>query len=405
MILKKTHTHIRDKKQSYVYRLAVVQLVLWSCFFYAFSALVPLMAQQTGWPIDHFYYALTAGFLLWAVFSPLSGYGVDRGHGTLFMQGAIVVGAVLLGITALSQSPMVTYGCMVILGVVMAFALYEPSFALLMRKIPDPEQSSHAITKVTLIAGMATLLVYPTITVLEPVVGWRVVLGGMAVLVLATLVIYPRRALGHMPPTQTLDHGQPIETAPQQKIFTANVLVPCLVLGFCFGSAVLSHTMLIFQLPSYLTQADSKGAVLLFLLGPSQVLMRLFFPILRRYFTIETIAVAVFCLMGMAIGAIWITKGSYVWLGVSLVAQGLAWGSCTILRPTIARQYFDRAIIGKITGTIAMIFLIFMALAPAFGGFLSMALGFDKLFASMIILQAFSALLLLYFTRRFKQAV
>ena len=390
MILKKTSPHKTGEKQTYVYRLAVVQLILWSCFFYAFSASIPIMAQQTGWPVDHFYYALTAGFLLWAVFSPLSGYAVDRGYGPILMQSAIVMGAVLLGIIALSQWPLLTYGCMMVLGIVMAFALYDPSFALLMRKIADPEQSSRAITKVTLVAGMATLFVYPTITLLEPLWGWRLLFGGLAVLVLSTLLIYPRRALTHMPPIDDTTAHPTQKTKPMPTgTIGQTVMMPCLLLGLCFGSAVLSHTMLIFQLPAYLTQTGSKGAVLLFLLGPAQVLMRLLFPLIKRYVTVEWIGIWVFCLMGMAIGVIWATKASYAFLGLALVAQGMAWGACTILRPTIARQYFDLVIICKITATIAMIFLVFMALSPALGVFLSTVLGysgFTGIFCCVVVL-------------------
>lgn len=392
--------------ERYIVRLAVVQLILWSGFFYAFSASVPMMAQQTGWAIDHFFYALTIGFMVWAAFSPMAGYYIDRGYGATLMQIANTIGAGLLATIAITQSPIVLYGCMVALGIPMAFTLYDPAFTLLMRKLSDPERASNAILGVTLIAGMATLLVYPTITLLEPLVGWRAIFGGLAVLVLMCLFIFPHRALQDTPPNipkNTNNKPSPpiSQYHPQQTLqgYGRNTFFPCLILGFSFGFAILAHTMLIFQLPTYLTMATPYGAwaVLLLLLGPSQILGRLLLPLLKRYFTVYFIGILVFALMAITTGLIWATQASPTTLWLALVGQGMAYGLSTVIRPMMAQHYFPMAILGKIIGTMAMIGLGFMALSPAVGGFLLLHLGFHTLFAVLVTCQCLSILGLLWF--------
>ena len=170
----------------------------------------------------------------------------------------------------------------------------------------------------------------------------------------------------------------------------------CVLIGTCFGFIVLSHTILIFQLPVILSQSDGSGfaTVLLFLVGPAQILGRLFFPTLKRHLSIETIGIFAVGIMICASIVIWATNASWIFLPVALLCQGMAYGLNTVLRAIMTGQYFDKNILGKVMGIVAMIGVLFMALSPTVGGYLLLQLGFHLMLAFIIGFEMVSIALL-----------
>lgn len=368
-------------------RIAIIQLVLWSCFFYAFSASLPFITTATGWSSEGLFYTLSISFFVWAGFSPIAGIIIDKGYGPILVKITIIFGAVLLFIISQTQSEFIMYVCMVLLGIPMACALYEPFFALIMRKIPDKNTASKAILKVTLIAGMATLFVYPLITFLTPVFGWRYIFMGLSVLVLSTLLYFP---VGFL--------QSPLSPAAQKPSVSHMHSLPLIgCIGGCFGLMILSHSILIFQLPLYFISVQNAPYLpaLLFLLGPAQVLGRSFLPLLIRTIAPEHIGMILCVLMGVASILIWGTHAHPIVVVIALIFQGVGWGGATVIRPMLIRKYFAITHVGKIVGTVAMIVLGFMALAPSLGAILFLQYGADMMFSTVIGFQIVSLLILL----------
>ena len=372
-----------------VLRLSLVQLILWSCFFYAFSAAIPIISHQTGWAVENLFLALTVGFLLWAVFSPVAGRFVDAGAAFTTIRVSIIVGSVLLFVISLSSSAYIVYGCMAMVGIVNAFLLYDPFFALIIRNSPDKDRADRAILKMTLIAGMATFIAYPAVIFLQPLWGWRGVFMGLGLATLTTLFILPKTFF-----KQHTYASPAIQNSSMQISFRH--VWRCVLIGTCFGFIVLSHTILIFQLPIILSPSDGGGfaAALLFLVGPAQVLGRLFFPTLKRHLSIEAIGIFAIGIMICASGVIWATNASLIFLPVALLCQGMAYGLNTVLRAIMTGQYFDKNILGKVMGIVAMIGVLFMALSPTVGGYLLLQLGFHLMFAFIIGFEMVSIALL-----------
>ena len=360
-------------------RIAMGQLVLWSCFFYAFSASLPFIIAQTGWSANGLFYTLSISFFVWAGGSPIAGYIIDKGHGVPLIKIAIIFGAMVLFIISQAQSEYIVQICIVVLGIPMACVLYDPFFAIIMRQIPDKTRAGKAILKVTLIAGMATLFVYPLITFLAPIVGWRYVFMGLSVLVLSTLLYLPtgflKSAVSPPPHTQT------------KKYVALIGYVPLIVsIGVCFGLLILAHTILIFQLPLYFISVQNAPYVsaLLFLVGPAQVVGRWVLSLLTHKIATEYMGMIVCVLMVGAAVLIWRTHAHPVAVVIALLAQGMGWGGATVIRPVLIGKYFALTHVGKIVGTVAMIVLGFMAFSPTLGAVLFLQYGADIMFMVVI---------------------
>ncbi len=372
--------HIQDVsiwyriQENYVGRLAVTELIALGCFFYAFSAISPAMAQDMGWSVEKLFYALTCGFIMWAVCSPLAGHYIDKGYGPTMNRISMGFSLVLFGGMALSQSAVFTYICVGLLGIPMAFTMYESAFALLMRKIPNLDQAKSAILTVGLVAGASPMFIYPFVTIFEPIIGWRgmwvVIMGVVAM----ALVIFPHKILSDVDMTNL----NRTPTTPQRPLSTRVIFV-CLLLGFSFGFAMLAYIIFIFQLPTYLSQTNPKSIWMLMLIGPAQVIGRLAMSILQRYLSNHSMAFAMFIMMAFGVVVAWISGASPVTLWVSILTLGAGWGVCTILRSVIVSAYFTHDIVGRIGGTIAMCVLGFMAIGPSIGAFILSKFGFAVL--------------------------
>jgi hypothetical protein len=64
-----------------IWLLAIGQTLTYAGVYYAFPALLPDLQAQTGWSTAQLALGPTAGFLVMACLTPLTGRWVDRGFG------------------------------------------------------------------------------------------------------------------------------------------------------------------------------------------------------------------------------------------------------------------------------------------------------------------------------------
>ena len=61
--------------------LALLQLISWGSYFYAFSVLVLPMEEELGWSRPAIMMAMSLALIVAGLSAPLVGSAIDRGHG------------------------------------------------------------------------------------------------------------------------------------------------------------------------------------------------------------------------------------------------------------------------------------------------------------------------------------
>ena len=172
-----------------VWPLATAETIVWAAMFYSFPALILEWERDLGWSKTELSGAFTLSLVVSALLAPVIGRLIDHGLGRYVFTGCALLGALLLAllsrVTALWQFYALWFG----LGVAMSGALYEACFAVLTRAFGS--QAKRAITLVTLVAGFAGTVSFPTAFVLIGFVGWRgavMTFSAAVVLVAAPLI-------------------------------------------------------------------------------------------------------------------------------------------------------------------------------------------------------------------------
>ena len=360
----------------FVERHALAQLLFWSAFYYLFPAASAAIATDTGWSQPDIAFAFTAAFLVWSALAPLMGRVVDDGHGARVMTVAGLAGAALL--VALSFAPTfpVFAVAMLALGAVMAATLYDPCFAIVLRKYGT--RAGPEVTKITLIAGFATLMTFATTARLLELGSWRTAFVFFAAAALVATVLLPHeRAAGAL----VLTPHRP-EAAP--------ALDPRKVaaIGFGFATVMFSHAALLFTLPVAFQGVHglTLAAALPALLGPSQIAGRLAWSALAHKVPLQS-AVRILFVVMLAPPLILITFRPTIGLVLFVVVlQGAGIGIHTVLRPMLAAKLLPSDRLGRALGRIAMIGLVMMAIAPAVAGFLRAAAGLPALLGLLVMI-------------------
>lgn len=344
-------------ERRYIFRHAVAQLLFWSGFYYLFPALLDRIAEQTGWAQIRLSGSLTIGFLVWAVLSPWAGKLIDRGHGGMQMKLAGFAGAALLLALAGTRSEPMAYVCLAMLGIPMAMTLYDPCFALLIRRFGLGARSGNAITMVTLVAGFATLLTFPAVAgLLAAGMGWRWIMAVFALgVTLAVVCLPPEAEVGDRSAIRRDEQATPIG-------------LRLVGLGVAFALLIFAHTVLLFQLPALLsgTLPGETALLLPMILGPAQVVGRLLWSRLAGQIPLGAAVFGLFAALLLPPLLLVAGSGSLTIVFVALVLQGAGYGVQTIVRPVLVARWLPGAIGAKL-GTVTMIGLVLMGLGPIAG--------------------------------------
>lgn len=372
--------------RGFVMRHAVAQLLMWSAFYYLLPAILPHMLAGTGWSGVVVSGALTAVFLFWAVLSPVAGAIIDRGYGAIAMRLAGGLGAALLLIFSVVQSQALALGILVVLGLPMAMTLYDPCFSLMIARFGAGQSSRRAITVVTLVAGLATLLTFPLVAWLASAgLDWRWIVRVFAVLVCIAVVIMPAD-----------DGAQAIARGANRSVTSAGGMSRAAVIGTAFALVMLGHALLLFQLPLQLAKLTDGDAALMLpmVLGPAQIFGRLVWGALLGRMALDRAAIVLFGFMILPPLMLFMTSGLTVAL-IALIIQGAGFGVQTVIRPMLSAQWLPETGFAQQLGLIAMIGLLFMALAPVLGAWVAAASGVTGLVAMVLAVDLAGLALLL----------
>ena len=364
----------------YVGSHGFTQLLFWSAFYYLLPALSAQIALETHWPVLHISTTYTLAFLLWAMCAPIVGYWIDAGHGSKIMSSGVVAGIILLIAISQTSDKLVFSVLVILLGACMAATLYDPCFAMMMRRLK--RAGPNAVATVTLIAGFATLLTFPLVLVLSEHMTWQ-----HTVLVFAGLAALGLIFLPSEPDTQPI--------APRESKAIVLGKGPALI-AVSFGLVMMGHAILLFLLPVALSQTGSEtnaAFLAMAILGPAQIAGRIIWRYYGDAFTPQNCALAMFVCLCLPATLLLLFGISPSFLYIALVIQGACYGVHTILRTSLAQNYLHSALLGRGLGTIAMIGLLMMAVGPAVGG-LAWSMAGVKGLMTIVLGLNFAALLL-----------
>lgn len=385
---------MRDDRADWraVWMLAAAQMLAYACFFYLFAALI------LYWRDDlHFGDGLLAGGLTLAIviaagLAPFAGRAVDRGLVAPLLAGGAGIGGLSLLLLATAKTPAVYLLAWAGLGVAQAASLYEPCFALMIRRFGAEARA--AITRVTLVGGFASTLAFPVLAVLADAFGWRgAVLAAAGV---AFGLVMPLNLFG----ARWLETGVP-PVAPQAERPAVAWRErfrqwPFLRLALLFSLLALNHWMILSFLRPVLADMGVRDGIAVAAaatVGPAQVAGRL--VLMAAGLRLSGRRALTLTLLGFVVAPVAMALSGVVLPLVFAFAllQGAANGVLTILRPLLVAEDLGAEGFGAIAGLLSIPTLAASAVAPMLGAGL-MAVGGWPALVGMAGLLACAALLL-----------
>lgn len=360
-----------------VWPLAIAETIVWAAMYYSFPALLLEWEKDFGWSKTELTGAVTISLLISAAASPFAGRIIDHGHGRRLLVGSTLFGAVCLVLLSRVTEIWQFYAVWILIGLAMAGCLYDACFAILTRTMGD--SAKRAITLVTLVAGFAGTVSFPSANALASTVGWRgalVVFAAVMVSIAAPLFWTACGRADKNPHATLLPAGSKMAAAGR---LVKSPLAWCLAI--CFVAMALNHGVLINHLLPLLDErgVQHETAVLAAsMIGPMQVMGRLAMMAAERHVATSLLFIA--CTIAGAVASLSLYGSQAIpYLLVSFVLfQGAGHGVISILRPVIIAEYLGRHDFGLIAGVLAAVFLVGYALGPTVGSLLWEAGGYDR---------------------------
>ena len=377
-----------------VWPLAIAETIVWAAMFYSFPALILEWERSLGWSKTELSGAFTLSLVTSAVLAPVVGRLIDRGLGRYVYTGCALLGAVLLAllsrVTELWQFYVVWLG----LGVAMSGALYEACFAILTRAMGT--MAKRAITLVTLVAGLAGTVSFPSAYVLVGFVGWRgaVLTFAIAVAVVAAPLIWRgcrlaeegRESQAHQPSSRT---GEVL------RILRSPIYW---LLAISFAMIALEHGVLLTHLLPILDDRGIHGETAILaasMIGPMQVAGRLAMMAAERH--VSNLGIATVCYVALGIAALSLLGTSTIpaLLVAFVLFQGAGYGVTSIVRPVITAEFLGRTNFGVISGLLALPFITATAVSPTIAAFVWERGGYDRVILLALVASGIGLLSLL----------
>jgi len=171
---------------AFVVWLSIAQTVSWGIMFYGFAVFIGPLTDEFGWSKAE----ITGAFTLSLLVSGLAGVSVgsilDRYGGRWLMTSASILGVIALVGASFIDSLIAYYGIWIGIGLITAATLYPSGFAVTVATLGN--RGRQGVTLMTLIAGFASTIFIPLISLLIDQVGWRDTFLYLSIILLAVCV-------------------------------------------------------------------------------------------------------------------------------------------------------------------------------------------------------------------------
>lgn len=357
-----------------VWLLACAETMFWASCFYVFHALLPRWESHFGWSRTEVATAITISLLCSALSAPVVGALIDRGYGRrMFIVGGTTASVLLLLMSAV-QTLWQFYVLWFAMGICHATILYEPCFATLTRLFSH--DAKKAITRVTLMAGLASTVSFPLGHFLSERFGWQAALWVFAAIsAIATVVAGMALSDTERGVIQDkVEHGAStgsVRSALRTPMFW--------LIAVAFSLMALNHGALLPHLLPLLSEREFSVTTAVFaasLIGPMQVIGRICMLSVERHVSTTIITVFSFLAVALASLALLFTTSLPWLLFVFVILQGGGYGVTSITRPTVTAEFLGRKGFGAISGTIAIPFTAAFAAGPTVAALIWLAGGY-----------------------------
>ena len=363
--------------RSIVWPLAIAETIVWAAMYYSFPALLPTWEQELGWSKTELSFAFTLSLVVSASLVPVAGRLIDRGFARAIFTGGAALGAALLALLSLVTEPWQFVCIWIGLGVAMSGTLYEACFAVLVRSTGD--RARRAITIVSVVAGLAGTVAFPSAHLLAGAFGWRGAVLAFAAVVgtVAVPLIWSacRRA-----EAQAIRHAPVPSPSATQALGV--VRTPAFwLLAIAIFLAALDHGMLISHVLPILDDRgiDAELAVVAAsLIGPMQVAGRLALMAADRF--ANTLVASTGCFAMMAVAGLCLLNASTTpaLLAGFVVLQGAGIGVASVMRPVVTAELLGRRNFGVVSGLIGLMHMGGYALGPSVSALVWFSGGYDR---------------------------
>lgn len=381
-----------------VWCLAFGQTLVWAGTYYLFPALIVRWESYFGWSRSELTVALTIAICTSALCAPISGRLIDKGFGPhLLFTGAFVGGLMVAGLYFVETLP-AFYGVWFLIGICMAFALYEPCFAFVIRV--KGVDAKRFITLITLVAGFASTVSFPVAHHLSDQFDWQTSIWAFVIMVsgigaplmwIGARSLQPHEsALIIMQETAQTDRRARYGFLTWPKFWLIAVAVTLLAMTH---ATLINHLLLLLKD----RQIDAGTAVLAAsFMGPMQVFGRVVATVFERYFSNSVLMGLCFVFSISAVGALMLAADMPAMLAVFIILQGSGIGVSSIMKPVLSREILGGDNFGVKSGAQAVPYFMGHAFAALIGSLLWSVGGYDLVLKSLLVLLAagFVALLL-----------
>jgi MFS family permease len=249
--------------------LGITQTLAWGSTYYLAAVFADPISDTLQLPHAWFFGIFSAALLLSGLLGPLAGRMIDERGGRDVLAAANLVFAA--GLVCLSFAGGIASLALawVVIGIGMGFGLYEAAFAtaagLYGRK------ARNAITGITLFAGFASTVGWPTSAFFIDQFGWRGACIAWAVLHLIIGLPMNRLLVPKAAPQAFAKAPEP-DAAPSSISWTMVVLASVFGATWCVATALAAHLPRLLQAMGVATTTAIFAASLV---GPAQVAARL----------------------------------------------------------------------------------------------------------------------------------
>jgi MFS family permease len=354
-----TFAALTGRRGVVVSALGITQTLAWGSTYYLSAIFADPISAGLNLPRVWFFGIFSAALLLSGLLGPLAGRTIDRYGGRDVLVATNLVFAAGLVLLALASNIAGLVAAWALLGIGMGFGLYEAAFATVASLYG--RDARNAITGITLFAGFASTVGWPTSTLFIDSFGWRGACLAWAALHLViglplNRLLVPRASM-HAP------EEAPIHHAPSGVPWTM------VVLAGVFGATWFVSTAFAAHLPRILEALGStpKMAVAAAsLVGPAQVAARLIeFGFLRGVSPLISARLAT----GLhPIGAVLLAIFGPVAAIPFVILHGSGNGMLTIARGALPLALFGSAGYGLRTGLLSAPARILQGGAPLLFG-------------------------------------
>ena len=355
---------------------AIIETIVWAAYFYSFPAFLPTWETSLGFSRTVLTGAFTISLIVSALCAPLIGRLIDKGFGKQVFSGGTILAVIMLlllsEVTEVWQFYAVWFG----LGIAMSGSLYEACFAIITHSLGG--NAKRAITIVTLIAGFAGTISFPSSHFLIENFGWRwaiIVFGFVVGLICTPLVIYStqhakQQSKVHAPKTSL-------------KIFTVLGSLSkssFWLIGITFTLLAFNHGIILSHILPILFErglSTSFAILVASLIGPMQVIGRFIMLVLEKKISTLTICLVCFGSIFIAGWSLYFTNIIVVIVFLFVITQGCGYGVLSIIRPTVISEILGRKDFGVISGMLATGFVLGSAMGPILGSIIWEYGGYD----------------------------